>query len=242
VQLWIDTDIGDNPDDTVALFCAAHSEHTELIGVSTVDGDVGRRADYARAIVPGVDVFAGMPPREGPANADVLLAIGPWTNVAALAEADALPRRVVLMGGVLGPVEYRGAVQTVEHNVVSDPAAAAQLLASTGNLIVVPLDATARIRASEHDETLYGKAIPGFVDQLAWWRETNGQLPLTLHDPAALLVALGEPVARIEARRLTVESDGVISASVDGPLQQVVAHVDARQTIARVRELVGEGD
>jgi inosine-uridine nucleoside N-ribohydrolase len=237
VQLWIDTDIGDNPDDTIALWCAARSPHTELIGVSTVGGN----ADYARAIVPGVSVFAGEPPREGPASADVLLAIGPWTNVAALAAAGALPRRVVLMGGVLGPVKHRGAVVRVEHNVASDPAAAAQVLASTGNLIVVPLDTTARIIATNHDEALYGKVIPGFVDQLAWWRSTNGELPLVLHDPAALLVALGEPLARIEARRLRVELDGTMSASVDGPLQQVVAHIDAARTRARVAELV-KGD
>jgi inosine-uridine nucleoside N-ribohydrolase len=238
VRLWIDTDIGDNPDDTIALWCAARSPHTELIGVSTVSGDVGRRAEWARAVVPGVPVVAGEPSREGPANADVLLAIGPWTNIAALAAVDGLPPRVVLMGGVLGPVQHRGTVVRVEHNVASDPAAAAQVLASTGNLIVVPLDTTARITADHDDEALYGKTIPGFVDQLAWWRSNNGDLPLVLHDPAALLVALGEPLARIEARRLTVEPDGTMRASVDGPSQQVVAHVDAAQTRARVRELV----
>lgn len=237
MRLWIDTDIGDNPDDTIALWCAARSPHTELIGVSTVGGN----ADYARAIVPGVSVFAGEPPREGPANADVLLAIGPWTNVAALAAVDALPRRVVLMGGVLGPVKHRGAVVHVEHNVASDPASAASVLASTGNLIVVPLDTTAHIVATHRDESAYGKAIPGFTDQLASWRSANGELPLVLHDPAALLVALGEPLARIEARRLRVESDGTMRASVDGPLQQVVAHINVAQTRARVRELV-EGD
>jgi len=237
VQLWIDTDIGDNPDDTIALWCAARSPHTELIGVSTVGGN----AEFARTLVPGVPVVEGTPPREGPANADVLLAIGPWTNVAALTVIDALPRRVVLMGGVLGPVLHRGAIARVEHNVASDPAAAAQVLASTGNLIVVPLDTTARITATSHDEALFGKAIPGFVDQLAAWRARNGELPLVLHDPAALLVALGEPLARIEARRLTVELDGIMRASVDGPLQQVVAHIDAAQTRARVRELM-EGD
>jgi inosine-uridine nucleoside N-ribohydrolase len=242
VQLWIDTDIGDNPDDMLALWCAARSEHTELVGVSTVGGDEERRAALARALVPNVEVVAGAPPRDSTATADILLAIGPWTHVASLAADNALPRRVVLMGGVLGPLKYCGQVQTIEHNVGSDPAAAAQVLDATGNLIVVPLDATARIRADKDDEALYTSTIPGFGDQLAVWRELNGDLPLTLHDPAALFIALGEPLARIEARRLRVEPDGTMRASVDGPLQHVVAHVDAAQTRRRIRMLLEEGD
>ena len=49
MRLWIDTDIGDDPDDTVALWCAARSSDAELVGVSTVDGDVAapRRAACA---------------------------------------------------------------------------------------------------------------------------------------------------------------------------------------------------
>ena len=43
MRLWVDTDIGDNPDDTIALWCAAHSPDVELVGVSTVDGDVALR-------------------------------------------------------------------------------------------------------------------------------------------------------------------------------------------------------
>jgi inosine-uridine nucleoside N-ribohydrolase len=242
VRLWIDTDIGDNPDDTIALWCAARAAHVELSGVSTVSGDVARRAELARRLLSDCEVVAGPPAPESVATADVLLAIGPWTHVAELAAKDALPRRVVLMGGLLGAMEYRGETRTVEHNVVSDPAAAAQLLASTGNLIVVPLDATARLRADARDEKIYADAIPGVGAQLQAWRDQFGELPLVLHDPAALLVALGEPLSRMEARRLQVDRDGTMRASVEGPLQHVVAHVDARATMARVRTLVQEGD
>ena len=35
MRLWIDTDIGDDPDDTVALWCAARSSDAQLVGVST---------------------------------------------------------------------------------------------------------------------------------------------------------------------------------------------------------------
>ncbi|MDQ1434264.1 MAG: hypothetical protein QOF59_1080 [Actinomycetota bacterium] len=241
MRLWIDTDAGDNPDDTIALWCAARSEDIDLIGVSTVDGDVERRAVGVRQLLPGVDVIAGPPPAEAVANADVFLGIGPWTHVANLADQGALPRRVVLMGGALAPIKHRGELRRVEHNVGADPESAARLLRSTGNLIVVPLDATARLHAHPHDERVLSGAIPGFRAQLDTWRQRIGDEPLVLHDVAALFVALGDRVSRMESRRLEVEPDGTMWASVSGPLQHVVAHVDDEETRARMRELASEG-
>lgn len=242
MRLWIDTDAGDHPDDTVALWCAARSDDIDLAGVSTVDGDVARRATFVRGLLPAVEVVAGAPAPEQMAAVDVLLGIGPWTNVAALADAAALPLRVVLMGGALAPVRHRGQLIEVEYNVGADPEAAGRLLRTTGNLIVVPLDATARLQATPQDEKLLANVIPGFGDQLDAWRQANGDLPFVLHDVAALLIALGDRVARMESRRLTIDSDGTMRASVDGPLQYVVAHIDADETRARMRALAGEGD
>jgi len=48
VNVWIDTDIGDDIDDAVALLAAARHPEMELVGVSTVYGDVGTRAWLAR--------------------------------------------------------------------------------------------------------------------------------------------------------------------------------------------------
>jgi len=242
MRLWIDTDVGDDPDDTVALWCAARSYDAELIGVSTVDGDVAQRAALARELLPGVEVFAGPPPPGLVAGVDVLVGIGPWTNIAALSDADALPRRVVLMGGALAPVRHHGEVRVTEHNIERDPRAAAQLLATVGNLIVVPLDATNRLRVHHADERALVAEIPVLGAQLGAWRERNGDdRPLVLHDPATVMVALGEPVARIESRRLRVGPDARMTASVDGPIQQVVAHIDADMTRARVRVLAARG-
>jgi inosine-uridine nucleoside N-ribohydrolase len=146
------------------------------------------------------------------------------------------------MGGALAPIRHRGEVMTVEYNVGSDPDSARRLLRNTGNLIVVPLDATARLHATARDEKLLTNAIPGFGDQLDAWRQANGELPFVLHDVAALLIAFGDRVARMESRRLTIDGDGTMSASVSGPLQYVVAYVDADETRARMRALAGEGD
>jgi len=242
MRLWVDTDVGDNPDDTVALWCAAHAAGVELDGVSTVYGDVDLRADFARMLLPGVEVHAGMPPPQRVAAADVLLGIGPWTNVAQLADAGALPLRVVLMGGALAPIRHRGELLRIEHNVGADPEAAARLLGGTGNMIVVPLDATAGLRAHERDEKILTESIPGLREQLEAWRADNGDIPLVVHDVAALLVALGDRIARMESRRLSIEPDGTMSASVDGPLQHVVTYVNDDETRARMRELASEGD
>jgi inosine-uridine nucleoside N-ribohydrolase len=242
MRLWIDTDAGDHPDDTVALWCAARSDDVEVAGVSTVEGDVAGRAAFVRNLLPDVEVVAGAPSPEQVANTDVLLGIGPWTNVAKLGDAGALPLRVVMMGGALAPIRHRGRLMQVEYNVGTDPESAARLLRNTGNLIIVPLDSTARLRATESDEKLLVNVIPGFGDQLDAWRAANGDLPFVLHDVAALLVALGDRVARMESRRLTIDSDGTMRASVDGPLQYVVAHIDADETRARMRALAVEGD
>jgi inosine-uridine nucleoside N-ribohydrolase len=241
MRLWIDTDIGDDPDDTVALYCARHAHDMELVGVSTVDGDVHRRAELARRYAGDVPVIAGPPPGEQLANVEALLGIGPWTNIARLADESALPPRVVVMGGALGPVKHHGAVHLIEYNVGRDPTSAARLLNTTGNLIVVPLDATARLEVGERDEAGLTNSIPGLREQIDTWRTRIGDYPLVLHDPAALLVAAGEHVARFESRRLQVEPDGTMLASVDRPLQRVVAHIDADLTRARVRALAWSG-
>ena len=237
MRIWIDADAGDDPDDTIALWCADAAEAVDVVGVSTVDGDVELRAAFVRALLPDVDVIAGPPPPDRVANVDALLGIGPWTHIADLADAGALPRRVVLAGGALAPVEHHGELRRIEHNVGADPEAAARLIATTGNLIVVPLDATARVHAHKRDEQVLAEGIPGFREQLDVWRQDNGDIPLVLHDVAALFIALGDRVARMDARRLEIEPDGTMWASVAGPIQQVVAHVDNDETRARMRAL-----
>src|SRR5205085_7565241 len=161
--------------------------------------------------------------------------------IASMGDAGALPRRVVLMGGALGRVRHHGEVHEVEHNVGRDPRSAARLLATVGNLIVVPLDATARLHVHQQDEALLVDAIPLLGEQLEKWRGEYGHRTLVLHDPAAVLIAVGERIARMESRRLRVEPDGTMRASIDGPIQHVVAHIDADAMRARVRALASKG-
>ena len=59
--MWVDTDVGTNPDDGAALLVAMAHSGLEVVGVSTVSGDTGVRARIARSYVPdpGMPVVAG---------------------------------------------------------------------------------------------------------------------------------------------------------------------------------------
>jgi inosine-uridine nucleoside N-ribohydrolase len=238
VRLWIDTDIGDNVDDAVALLAAVAHPAVELVGLSTVGPDPDRRASVAVGLLAsaGVDlgsvtVVAGAQGRVEPATveatvagaarvvdavaasgAEALLAIGPLTNVAALTAAGVRPLDVTIMGGALAPVEHRGELRAVEHNFGCDPEAAAAVLGAPGT-VIVPLDATVATRLDDRMVTRLVSAAPVLEPMISAWRARWGEV--VLHDAAALLVAAGDgpELGRFERRRLTVESDGRL---VDG--------------------------
>jgi inosine-uridine nucleoside N-ribohydrolase len=248
MRLWIDTDVGTNPDDAVALLCAAAHRDVDLVGVSTVDGDTERRAEIARTlvdapIVPGVrltgrDVVAS--------DADALLAIGPLENVASLLAADALPPRLGVMGGVMRSVRHRGAVRDVEHNFGAEPAATQAVIEHAPDLLLCPLDVTVRMRPSAADvEKLVGPA-PALGPMLDDWTArqraagvSEEDAGLRLHDPLALLALMGEPVVAIEPRALTIDSAGRVHDG-RGHVVDVVTDVDVVRAMDRIVELVAQ--
>jgi purine nucleosidase len=248
VRLWIDTDVGTNPDDAVALVCAAGHHDVDLVGVSTVDGDTEWRADFARTlvdapVVPGArlaghDVAAS--------QAEALLAIGPLENVARLAAAGALPPRLGVMGGLLRPVRHRGAVRDVEHNFGTEPAAAEAVIGHTPGVLLCPLDVTVRMRPSASDLDDLVDAAPVLGPIFDEWRERHrgegvpdDQATVHLHDPLALLALVGEPVVTVERRPLTVDERGAVHAdSGRGRAVDVVTDVDVVRAMERIIELV----
>lgn len=220
MRCWIDTDVGDNPDDAVALWCAVQHPGVELVGVSTVDGDVERRARIARELLTRAGsaetpVVAGPPP-PGLGGAEALLAIGPWTHVAS---ARWLPPRVALMGGTLEPVVHRGRTVTVDHNVARDRDAAARVLGGARRMLVVPLDATVNVVCTDGERAAIAAAVPAVDD----WPE-----PLVLHDPVTLLALTGDVPLEFEDRE------------VGGGRHDVVVRVDAAAARARVVELCAQ--
>src|SRR4051812_44316862 len=162
MRVWIDTDIGDDPDDAVALTLAVRHPAVDLAGISTVYGDVEDRARQARALLdalgrPDVAVHPGPPPERALDDVDALLAIGPLTNVAV--HRSARPR-LVAMGGALGPLRHRGRTVEIEHNFAADPMAAATVLRDQSQLVLVPLDVTARLTCTDADVAALLTAAP----------------------------------------------------------------------------------
>lgn len=259
MRLWIDTDLGTNVDDAVALLTAVAHPAVELVGISTVGSDHERRAAVAVGLLASAGVDLGAVPVVGGAEtpdghaaevvdavaasgAEALLAIGPLTNVAALTIAGARPPELTIMGGALQPVEHRGALRSVEHNFGSDPAAAATVLAVPG-AVLVPLDATVATRL---DPRLLSKLVttapilePMVEAWLAEWSE------VVLHDPAALLVAAGDgtELGRFERRRLRVEPDGRVidgGQGASGTVHDVVTSLFGSAVIASVLALLSD--
>jgi inosine-uridine nucleoside N-ribohydrolase len=248
VRLWIDTDVGTNPDDAVALLCAAGHRDVDLVGVSTVDGDTEWRAEVARAlvdapVVPGTRLAVH---DVADAQAEALLAIGPLENVARLLAAGAVPPRVCVMGGVVKAVHHRGAVRDLEHNFASEPAAASAVIRHTPGLLLCPLDVTVRMRPSAADLEAIVDAAPVLGPMLDDWRArqrvagvTDDEVAVRFHDPLALLALAGDPVVTSEPRPLVVDDEGRVHEDTGrGRVVDVVRDVDAVRAMERIVELV----
>ena len=248
MRLWVDTDVGTNPDDAVALLCAAAHPDVELVGVSTVDGDTEERAEIARRFVEApVVAGAGLTAHDvTAASPDALLAIGPLENVAHLLAAGALPPRLGAMGGVLRPLHHRGEVRDIEHNFGVEPAATQAVIEHAPNLLLCPLDVTVRMRPSAAEiEQLVGAAaaLGPMLDDWTATQHAGGvaeeDAGVRLHDPLALLALMGEPVVAIEPRALTIDSAGRVHDDRGrGHVVDVVTDVDVVRAMERIIELV----
>jgi inosine-uridine nucleoside N-ribohydrolase len=246
LRLWIDTDVGDNPDDAVALVLAARHPSIDFVGISTVGNRPEIKARYAMDLLESIGapaplVYAGPPDPRALAAADALLAIGPLGNVAALVSRGVALPPTAAMGGTLAPVEHRGARRTIESNFGADPGAAMLVLHGVADLLLVPLDVTAAMRASAQQEAFLGAASPLLAEAIANWREQR-DAPLCLHDPVALLALAGEAGAAIERAFLTVAADGTVVHETElGARVDAVRSVDRARCWQRIAEVL-EGD
>lgn len=240
MRLWIDTDVGTNPDDAIAVALACTHPDVMLAGVSTVGDPDGRRAAVARDVLadmgadPALVVSAESfrPDALRHAGADALLAIGPLTNVARIVEAGSHPARLVVMGGALRRVHHRDAWREIESNFAADPNAAAFVLARV-DVLLVPLDVTHRVCLDDEQRGRLAARHESLGHALRSW-----PYAVCLHDPLALLALAGEPFFTIQSRRLDVDSSGRLIERVEGRPQRVVTDVDAVAAIARLFRLL----
>jgi inosine-uridine nucleoside N-ribohydrolase len=268
--LIIDTDLGGDPDDAVAVAVAA-LRVPELALVITTDEVGGERARLARYLLdlagrPEVPVAAGadlggskyfctdgLVPRSVPAQAGDVngavravvsaagggpvrwLGIGPMTNLAQLAAADAgtaAQLAVTQMGGALA---YRDPARA-EHNVRLDPAAAIAVLTGMRQLTLVTSDVTFNkaneiTAGSPIARSLSDPAAPPWAGLLSrhldrWFERFH---PGTMqHDALALASALGHPALDYARPQVTIADDGRMTADPGGTSLRMAARADYR--------------
>jgi pyrimidine-specific ribonucleoside hydrolase len=247
VRLWIDTDVGDDPDDAIALLCAARCPTVDLVGVSTVDDDLDRRVREATALVEapvcrGDD--PGLAASIAEARADRLLAIGPLTNLARLLEAGAAVPPVTLMGGLLGSVRHWGFMMDVEHNFSRDPAAAAAVV-SACHPVVVPLNVTLALRLDGDELASLLHAAPelehgvrAFFDLQRDFGVPAEERSIVLHDPLAFLAVARPELVPLGELTVTVDGRGRLTEAAGGAAIRMPGRVDAKRCIDIVLGLV----
>ena len=259
-KIIIDTDPGQ--DDAVAILLALASPELEVLGLTTVAGNVplalttrnaqlivglsgqtvpivaGRDRPLNRQLVTaeyvhgqtgldgidlgephvpvtpgdGVDFIIDTLRREAPGTV-TLVPIGPLTNIAAaFARApDIIPRvqQVVLMGGAY--FEVGNVTPTAEFNIYVDPEAAAQVLNSGVDVVMMPLDVTHKALTSADWlaglralGTRAGEAVASWTDFFERYdREKYGAEGAPLHDPCTIAYLIRPEL--FSGRRINVE-------------------------------------
>lgn len=278
MRIWIDTDIGSDVDDALTLAYVLGHPGFELVGLSTVFGDIELRTRIASELLAIGDAASvpllpglGVPltPRKrgvmfgheglgliddldadpelrvaeeagGPAAAehrigamaeaieaarpDVLLAIGPLTNIAALSDVGMTLPRLAIMGGKLRDVMLPGMVEQIsEWNWFCDPVAVQKVLTATHDELplVVPAEVTFRTKLGDGDvEALAdGDPMAQMLSVLCGhWLDAQRTLfgrdepRVALHDPLTAALLVEPDLCPVEDRSIEVDDHGAARA------------------------------
>lgn len=257
-RMILDTDIGTDVDDAMALALAMRSPEIEIAGVTTVYGDVRLRARLAKKLLTlegkgGVPVLAGIeqpllrnrevwwPGHEGEGvlgdeaiafeeehavdfivrtvmnhPGEITLApIGPLTNVAAALIREPRVARsvkeIVLMGGVTRMADNGAELPPIEHNIKSDPEAAAVVFSSGAPIVMVGLDVTMKARIRRAEARMLARSGNPLNEALARliekWMDVIGQDWTAMHDPLAVALLADRSLCGMRRMKVSVEYD-----------------------------------
>ncbi|MCH2185564.1 nucleoside hydrolase, partial [Myxococcota bacterium] len=276
MRLWIDTDIGSDVDDALTLAYALRHSEIDVVGISTVFGDVGLRTQIAQALlelegradVPivtglGAPISArrkgrmfghegkGILPNPSPrmevltdpsvnqtlealasamsaARPEAVLAIGPMTNLGALAREGFRLPPLTIMGGKLTDISIPGASPRIpEWNWWCDPEAVSLILESPclSAPRVIPIDVTWGTTLPEEDwQSLIeagplGRALVVLCEEwlITLKEKFRAKSPrIHLHDPLAAMTLVEPDVCRFNSLKIRMSPKGVVQHQPDG--------------------------
>jgi len=287
MRIWLDTDIGSDVDDALALAYVLGRPELELVGISTVFGDLSMRGRITAALLGGAGVERvpvlpglGVPlsdhrigimfghegrgviedPRPvlrlrsesgageriealaaaiDDARPDLVVAIGPMTNLGALADAEVPLPPLAVMGGRFGDGPVAAATgDDTEWNWHCDPLSVRHVLATdlAEPALVLPAEVTFQTRLGDADiDRLHGTSpLNDMIATLCreWLRAQaemwNVEDPrVALHDPLTTAVLVEPGLCTYREMRVEVDDRGVPS-EVGGPANvRVATGVDA---------------
>lgn len=254
VKILIDTDLGDDVDDSAALLLALNCPQFEILGITTVFKDtvkrarmvrdllrIGGRADIpvcagnGRALLerrfdekePPIQygLLDGQPEEEenGGLRAEdfiletvrkhpdvVIVEMGCMTNLAlAFVKEPKLmaQMKIIAMGGAF-------LNSKPEWNIICDPEAAAIVLESSENMIMMGLDVTRYLRIEENRLEQWRRrnteAMNYYLRGVEMFREATG-FPVTLHDVLLLAYLIDPAVVTLKQGDFLVELSGTMT-------------------------------
>jgi purine nucleosidase len=163
----------------------------------------------------------------------VLVAIGPLTNVAALLkrypEEKKKIRRIVLMGGSIARGYYPNSGPTAEYNIAADAAASQTVFSSGVQILMAPLDVTARLQLERPERELLfarpGPVIKALHALYVLWAHATPDLQgiPTLHDPMAVSLLIDPGLCTTKPMAVEVDAQGMTRAAPGNSTNAIVA-------------------
>ncbi len=236
-KIWIDTDMGGDIDDALAISMALHSRELQMIGISTVYIGNAWRTDLVRSMMEafghsGIPVHLGaekplaglwnnyvpeplLPNDAVPALIKAarenpglcVAAIGPLTNIA-LALAQAPEIADNLRFYIMGGMVT---MAYPEWNIVCDPEAARIVMESGADITLVGLDVTekCRLNKEEAQALVMGESrdMCFLQGEMERFLKNFNFLPV-LHDPLTIAALLWNDLMTYEMKDIVIETRG----------------------------------
>ncbi len=295
MRIWLDTDLGTDVDDALALAYAIRHPDIELVGISTVFGDVELRTEMVQVLldkagIKGLPVCTGLgkplsPARKGVmfghegdgllpdaaptlrvtedpegssriermaeairlTRPDVVVAIGPMTNLGALTELGVSWPRLAIMGGKVADATLPGMSPAIEEwNWWCDPRAV-QLVLEASHPVpprIVPAEVTFRTALADGDverlatgdpfDDALSKLSERWLDAQREFFKTN-QPRVALHDPLTLATLVQEDLCEFAPRDIAMDDEGRTTEGA-GTAVEVAVDVDVEATRVHLME------